>query len=264
MRLLRVRKWLYLSSGIILVLDYGLYSAQALATAFPAVQFPGWLISQAAFAGLAYLLALYALLSHQLWKTYDIVLDERLTFRRLEEFEQARSRIVKAVENEVARRRSIESNLVDSLSRQTDEIAEVSRILDDIERGREGVILEAEERLGSSRPILPSQLESHPVLQTKLLDFDQRKVANIDKLARLKVGVDEAHRALAEVRFPENPGSPFSDSPEVQEAQRAFDDLARKDPASRKGYRRNEIAIDIIRVCVPAVAALFATARYLL
>lgn len=117
-RLMRVRKWMYLSSGVLALLVYDLYSPDDMKRIIPPLDVPVWLIGQAVLIGLLYLLLQFSLLSFQLMTTYDIILRERLKFRRLEELNAARVRLKEASDEHQAdvsaRRAMIEEQLADN------------------------------------------------------------------------------------------------------------------------------------------------------
>lgn len=53
------------------------------------------------------------------------------------------------------------------------------------------------------------------------------------------------------------------DYPPLVEARMAYDELIAENPAARPGYRKAEVAIDLFRLSVPAVTAVWAIVQYL-
>jgi len=95
-RLMKTRKWVYISAAAATVITLRLYNPAALPDALKFIQLPAWLIGKALIGGLTYLVFQYAFLAIQLGVTYDIVLGERLSSRRGEQIEAARKRFSEA------------------------------------------------------------------------------------------------------------------------------------------------------------------------
>ena len=150
-RLMKVRKWMYLSSGALLLLAHGLYSEDKLATLFTPVRFPSWLLGPALASGLMYLLVQYGLLAIQLRTTYDIALKERLRFRRVEELASAQLRVDSARERVTARLSELRANDLSDLATLA---ADIQATEDEIGRmAREAEDLRDVDRRGKGTPL---------------------------------------------------------------------------------------------------------------
>ena len=91
-RVLKTRKWLYLISLASVAVGSSLYDPKATKDLLKIVSLPTHTLEIALALGIFYLGLQYLLLVGQLISTYDIVLDERLTFRRAEELASATDR----------------------------------------------------------------------------------------------------------------------------------------------------------------------------
>ena len=91
-RLLKTRKWLYISSFASLLISNGLYDETSAARVLSPIKLPASALETSLRIGLLYLIVQYILLLIQLWTSYDIVLEERFVFRRADELTKARER----------------------------------------------------------------------------------------------------------------------------------------------------------------------------
>jgi hypothetical protein len=235
-RLLKTRKWLYLSAGGVTLIGLGLYKPAAAAAALKVIELPAWLLQQALYVGLAYLTAQFGFLLWQLVVTYDIVLRERLAYRRAEELSQAAERLSTAEEEKAAYedsklspdRRARLQSLQDELNRAEAEI-------DTLYRPREegGAVAFGTVDWDKARQVVMERLN---LAQAGLNDF-RIETARNDPLAAARARqVDEARFALIKLR--------------------------RQDPASRPGYGLFEAVIDIFRVVPPLVFAILTLVRF--
>lgn len=233
-RLMKTRKWLYLTSAIALILSFRLYDEEAAGDILRVVELPWWLISQAALGGLIYLSMQYGLLVRQLLSSYDIILAERLAFRRAEDLAKAQERL-------------------DNQRR---------KVIDDYEAG---IVAQRAEvtTLKSDRAALRSGRDKL-LLDVKRLD-NAYTAADWEKKRQSEEKLDEVERALQSVEqrvtraenASEAPPPPDVDgNPEVMAARADLELLRSQNPADRGGYRQAEIAIDVARLVVPALSAL--------
>jgi hypothetical protein len=100
-RLMKTRKWLYLTSALAIVMSQGLYDEEAAKALLQVVAAPEWLIRGAVKIALGYLLLLYSLLFLQLATTYDIIWRERL-FKSAREKDRSASIAVEAANRELS------------------------------------------------------------------------------------------------------------------------------------------------------------------
>lgn len=95
-RLMKTRKWLYLTAFFATILTLGLYSASEAWKLMPFLLVPEFFLKQICWGALLYLNLQYMALLVQLVSTYDIVLGERLRFKRQEEIDASRKQIADA------------------------------------------------------------------------------------------------------------------------------------------------------------------------
>lgn len=241
-RILRARKWLYLSAAVATILALGLYDAEAAEAALKVISLPGWLLSQAIAAGLAYLLIQYGLLLFQLAVTYDLVLSERLAFRRADELSAATDRVMRARDEFV----SADTNFREKA------VAELSQLERDVTTARD-----AEARAIEAASQFPAKDRSDPA---RKVDLERRLAIAAHIRANQERKLQELSDQLA--------GK--VDNPEVGttrqaliEADRSLERLRRQDPAARKGYSSAEQLIDIARVVPPLLVAMLSLAALL-
>ena len=244
-RALKVRKWLYIFSALLILLFHDLYNEDAAAkVTLGVIQLPSWLLSQTISISLAYLLALYGFLAFQLYRTYDIILDERLAFRHKEELLQRSSAIYDA-----------EKELEEYRSKQ---IAEAdARVYESRERYRfiQNELLIADKDLNEDENSDPDDLK---------FSAHERKryVSTLNSRAR------EAQREISKAQTdqarissePFDPRDKYAGQLFValQTAKSDFERLNKQDPAARRGYKDAEKIIDAARLFTPAAIALFA------
>lgn len=91
LRVLKTRKWLYITSIAGLIIANGLYNEKAAEDALKIIKIPHYFLRGGVLVGMFYLVLQYAFLIVQLISTYDIVLSERFTSRRADELASARN-----------------------------------------------------------------------------------------------------------------------------------------------------------------------------
>jgi hypothetical protein len=241
-RILRARKWLYLSAAAATFLTLGLYDSGAANGILKVVSLPQWLLAQATAAGLVYLLIQYSLLLYQLAVTYDLVLSERLAFRRADELSAATDRL-KRTRDELAAAEAAEGAAASN---------EFEAAKSELEAARTMEAREAENLGASDLGFLdPETLE----------DAQRRRLAIMSKLRA------DAERKLqgASLRL-----TGAVSNPELQalrqaatEAEAALEYLRRQNPADRRGYSAAEKIIDVSRVVPPLIVAILAAGALL-
>lgn len=236
-RVLKTRKWVYLSAAVATLLSTRLYDAEAANALLKVIDVPWWLLSKATLAGGFYLLVQYGLLGRQLHSVYDLVLEERLTFRRAEELRNAQDRLDK-------QRRSVIDRHTKLLDAEDEKRAKLykdkSALLDETDRLK--VVIKTHEN------------GYGPVAQEKLRQAQERLKQVEKNLSYVTKEAKAADEELAAQSLTIN----TDEDPEVAAAKMALDELRRQDPADRKGYRQSEIAVDAIRIFAPALFGIFA------
>lgn len=235
-RVLKTRKWVYLSATVATLLSTRLYDADAASALLRVIDVPWWLLSKATLAGGLYLLLQYGLLTRQLHSVYDLVLEERLTFRRAEELRNAQERLDK-------QRRSVIDRHTKLLNAEDEKRATFYK--------DRSTLLNEADRL---KVVIKTQENGYgPVAEEKLRQA-QEKLKQVEKnLSYVTKEAKVADEELAALSRTIN----TDDDPEVTAAKTALDELRRQDPADRKGYRQSEIAVDAVRILAPALFGIF-------
>lgn len=244
-RLLKVRKWLYLTSCFTVVLAFELYDAAAADALFEVISVPIWLLQQFTIAALAYLTFQYLLLLFQLSVTYDIVLGARFTFRQADEAANAAERFRSAEERLAAARDKVRPARVK-------EVSEVSRRVSSERQALEAsrhmlAMLEDRARLLA--------LESDPVVIESTQNELRQARQDVSAAEKRVAATQQRLRAVKRGRVPDESSDQDAAERELWAAEMAFNALQRRDPARRAGYRVAEIALDGIRIVPPLVVA---------
>lgn len=245
-RIMKTRKWLYLSSISALAISHGLYNEEAAFETLKFIRVPYFVLKPALSIGVVYLLLQYILLVLQLVATYDITLAERFTFRRADELASARERL------KVSRREHAES--VDAFSKNA--FAALARRSIELEKDLVSVTEERQSAIESRKMAEASGLPAR--------ELQQR---------RHHEGRTQAQYALAKARFDEvakDPEAAMSrmearSDPDVQialesvfEAEEVLASLQKQVPSERAGYKIFERLIDLSRVAPPLLLAVYA------
>lgn len=223
-RLLKCRKWIYLSALGISVVSHNLYDPEGLTRIIPFLTIPSSAIYYSSVVGGFYMLARYAVLGRQLCSTHDLVLKERLRYRRQSELDRADESLREAIgvrDDAIAQRRrdiQFESNHL------TSRIEELEGILKEMQTSRPS----------SPKTVEEAQLERHHQrgveLAAKQIDDCRRRLENIE---------DEPE-ILAKVRA-------------VQHFEKAKALIGNEDPSKRPGYIWNEYVLDIMSLALPVI-----------
>lgn len=228
-RLMSTRKWIYVSSALAIVLISGLYDEAAAKALLKVVALPTWLIAPAVAFGLLYLLAQYALLLGQLWVSYDIVMGERLAFRRADELNAAKQRVKEASEAVEKKAAKIFQTREERLVSLEQAIISTAKLRD--QAHEEALVLVSDSSLNA-----PGRLAA---VNERMKNLD-------DEMVRLADEKFKARRENSEaVRLP-----PDED---LADAKALLAQLSAQDPADRKGYRSSEMMIDGLRLGPPMV-----------
>lgn len=245
-RVLKTRKWLYLTSIAGLVLAQGLYDQEAAARLFSVVSLPEDILKQAVFGATAYLSTQYAFLVIQLATTYDIVIRERLTFRREDELSSARDTVTTLSKQ----LRDVEATSYEAWHSEMSKKIDEAKFLSDAgelrlaERKRLVSEGETQSRVGSSpyagSPPVEARYELNRERAQQALRADTvQKLIRARDAGPERLDSDQA-RAVGE---------------DLRKAREAHAALYNEVPANRRGYRLLEKLIDSARILPPAVLA---------
>lgn len=222
-RLLKARKWLYVSAAIATALSSNIYQPSAIVEVIKIVAMPVWFLGPAMVGVLAYLLIQYTLLYVQLRAVYDIVLKERFVFRRADELSKARLAIGDAKLALDSERRRLSTAHADRARSLTE--------LDRLRKNRDDLLQKRQESSGH-------------------VGATNRVIVESGLLSAIKE---------AEARLEANPFPDPRQLPRLEEAidvaQRAYDQLTEENPANRARYVDTEKTIDALRVLTPLVVA---------
>lgn len=239
-RLMSTRKWIYLSSALAIMFAADLYDQAAAKGLIRVFDLPLAVISPAVLIGLLYLLLQYGLLIGQLAVSYDIIMDERLAFRRAEEIADAQDRVKLAREAALKRRQEQDQALIRA-------------------------VIEASERVKTAQ----DELEKLAI-EERRLEFEMGNLVDLkldqtrERLARVRGTLPALEAALASAEVQRSTATLQSrpdDDPDIVEAMKVLDQIRAQNPADRRGYRQAEIAIDWLRLGPPVLVGAGAAAR---
>lgn len=236
-RVLKTRKWLYVSAALGTIVALGLYDPMAAKSVLKLVALPEWLVRQALFAGLAYLSAQYLLLCGQLLVTYDIILRERLGFRREDELRVGRESV-----------RDAQRELIAYEDQRPLVPLKELVAADEEYRNAEGRLT----RLLKDAAEAPTMV----TIGTKQFDLTENQVeqarAEVDSAKRrLELMRRDADRLEKARSLPDPVRRSLEES--AKAAVEALVALEMEDPARRQGYRLMEVVIDGMRLAPPVI-----------
>lgn len=236
-RVLKTRKWLYLGAGLATLVAIGLYDEAAAKSLLRVVALPTYVVRNFLFVGLTYLLIQYVMLVAQLVVSYDLVLRERLAFRREDDLAAGRQKVADA-QRAISEYRDERPSITP---------AEIARATDRVDLAR-AKLVEIQTRLSNAPVAAPGS----GVNLDGLAELGA-KAAITDSEAHL-VSILERKEQLDAQRAEEDPVK-TSLLASLKVAADALSLLQREDPAQRLGYRKFEMAIDGLRVFPPAAFA---------
>lgn len=247
-RVMKTRKWLYVSSALVITIAGGWYDAASASKLIGgAVDLADLLLLPALTIGLGYLTLQYGMLLAQLIVSYEIVLRDRLAFRRQGELVEARDRSA-AAHREVS----------DVFRRLAQEHEEKGAKL-------EAALQSAAMKLSVPQP--PTDVESQVAAarSTDPSELVRESDGSIRPRLNLAVLQREHDRAEAELAAHRLTRVDFTTHPDfiaaratADEAEKQFAKIVRDDPASRRSYRWLERAVDGVRVFPPLFVAGYA------
>lgn len=230
-RLMKTRKWLYLFSALLFMAHMRIYVQSGLSEIIPFIRLGNDTLMHASLFGGAYMAFIYVLLANQYRKTHDIIMTERLTFRKDENVAEARNNIEQAEQKR--------GELIKSLIEDADvKIENNKSILDRIER--------------SIRSLEGEIDVSYTIEREAEARLHELKV----EAERLKTYLVSLQSDSANVM--ENPAVK-AETVRISELQASYRAIIHSDPASRPGYVRDEYVIDLARIVSPLVWFLFAS-----
>lgn len=231
-RLLKTRKWIYVSAALAILLAYDLYRPDAAADLLKVIGLPPLLIGPALMVGALYLLVQYGLLLGQLWVSYDLVLQERLTFRRAEELTKAQERVRMAREAAAKQSRATRDELRSDLAEVQRALSTAARELDE----RELDLKRLEGTYDNTASLKREQVTRRIELLKALTLQGQRRTADLEE-------------QISEATFDVD----VAEAPDVEEAEAELRHLRAQNPADRKGYKAMEVAVDVLRLIPPPI-----------
>lgn len=246
-RLMKTRKWLYLSSAASLAVSGGLYNEPAATALVKIVKLPTSIIAPSLVIGIVYLLVQYTSLIGQLISTYDIVLTDRFTFRRSDELASARERVSEA-------RKQLNSSV--SAFRQNYTLAldvREKELLSELSAETKSLKAMEEKRVHAEK----NRSEASEIAKLRHSESRQKAIrAGVtNSLRKLKADT------LAELDPSYDPNVRLAEDA-LLEARQALDILRYQVPSERKGYKLAEIIIDLIRIIPPVIIATLALLHF--
>lgn len=246
-RLMKTRKWLYLSSAGSYATTKGLYNEEAANSIIKVFDFPSDLVAKALLVGTAYLSLQYIMLMIQLISTYDIVLNDRFVFRRADEIGAERDRVSDLTNKHIEAISEFEKDHSLALAeKQTRLMALVDK------ESAECSIYEAQwlgihvtqhssKDARQVRYSLLRQRAKRALAVRKLDDLEERGIADLEPIDDPRV--KSAYDALLEAR-------------------KSLRHLQAQVPSDRLGYRLSERIIDLARISIPIFASLTTVVYY--
>lgn len=247
-RVMRTRKWLYLTSAASLAVSGGLYHPAAANALVKVVSLPTQVVAPTLALGVGYLLLQFCILVRQLVSTYDIVLSERFKSRREEELGRARDNVRQA---QAEHRASVEKFRREPERALAKRIAELEAEHKErqSELGTATNVRSAAERSGVAGQRLAAlwHQENRAKTMTATARSAIRRLQR-DALGQLDPAYDEGVALAVEG---------------LDGAQEALQALRRQEPSERRGYRTSELCIDALRIGPPMIAAALALLHFL-
>lgn len=233
-RVMKTRKWLYLAASLVLLVIGGWYDPASVTSLIGGVvDVEDALVTTPLIVGLVYLTLQYGLLVTQLLVSYDIVLKDRLTFRRQEDLATARERALAA-------RKEASQVFADIAARMKETNAD---LVHEVEQARR--------HSKFTSAMNPANTAARKERESEIRRAEARLVAAENAIAQ--------HR-LSNFDLTANPE--FKAAQEnAQQMERALEEIAKENPALRRGYRWMERSVDALRVFPPLFVALFALWR---
>jgi|GEM_PF-2618980 len=246
-RVLKTRKWLYISSAAATVLALGLYKPSAFNEVFKIIELPARVAEFTIALGLIYMVLLYIFLCWQLIITYDIILGERFSFRREEEISSALDRVDESQRALSEYKDERQKPDIDSLKKAEQYLEDSIDNLQKFERQVGPGAPDDIENLSTSE-LLKAAAEGSPILSLISARRELRTANDLVTSERAEFSERES-----EIQKPDPVRLSLQAS--LARATNTLNALSREDPARRLGYRKVECSIDILRVGLPIFVA---------
>lgn len=239
-RVMKTRKWLYLSSAASLIISMGFYDASSTTALVKVIKLPTSLVAPAMAYAVTYLLLQYVFLVGQLISTYDIVLSDRFIFRRADELASASDRVK---DNRIQLNAAIAQFNIDSQSAYESRERDLTSAL----KAVESQLSSAEESIASSEVVNFSEDEIRKI-RHDVGRLNAVRAVCAQNLYKLRE--DRAKELL-----PEHDSNVRMAQSTLGDSERAFAMLQHQVPSQRRGYQLAERLIDFTRISLPALSA---------
>lgn len=249
-RMMKTRKWLYVSSAMAIALSLRLYDDKAAEDLLKVIELPWAVVANVVIGGLSYMLIQYGFLTGQLVTSYDITFKEKMVFRREGELANARGLLSDrqtALADYKDQRPQPDENAVRQAQRMVYEArAEVEDLV------RQGPTSIDPGTLNLPEDMLNNLRESQETQHRFAINAAEARLKSKSKT------LSELQRAAAKRTNELSQPDPVRVSLEqsVLEAEAALKELYNDDPALRRGYKAFEVGIDCMRVATPALVAI--------
>lgn len=162
-RLMKTRKWVYLSSALAVLLARDAYYPDAAHAIIKVISLPLTLLVPSVFLGLVYILLQYSTLLVQLYGVYDLTLMDRFRSRKWDDIDLAQKKLEEASKNLREMDRSQVTGMMTSTRSAIDENIKRESLL-------RSAVIEAEKEYSAAVSSDPSQRTSYR--QTEIaIDF---------------------------------------------------------------------------------------------
>lgn len=235
-RCLAARKWLYVTTSALLIVNFGLYDASAFKALISLFSLPEVVLKRSLLVASIYLILQYSLIVAQLITTYDLILNERFKLRKFDEMDAARKRLTAAR---------------DSYANNKEKFA-----------GNEKI---AVERRSSARALYLSDLENSSGATVAGIQGELDNLSGHDQETRLRYAQlrNKSRLALEARRFDERYADEYNSyieqydaelensRSEVAQAEQLIFSLLQDEPSERRGYKITERLFDLFRISPP-------------
>lgn len=246
-RVMKTRKWLYMSSAASLIVSLGFYDASSATDLVKVVKLPTTLVAPSLAFGVTYLLIQYGFLLGQLISTYDIVLKDRFIFRRADELSSARERMVDARQKLSASIAEFRRSNDTAFNSRERELAASLQLEDDLLAAAEKNRINLERRKSPDEHIALARHDEGRRKALRAVAANHLKKLRDDRPGELQPDHDPNVR-MAELA--------------LEDCERAFLTLQRQVPSERTGYQLAERLIDFSRILPPLAFAALALLHY--
>jgi len=246
-RVMKTRKWLYMSSAASLIVSLGFYDASSATSLVKVIKLPTTLVAPSLAFGVTYLLIQYGFLLGQLISTYDIVLQDRFIFRRADELSSARERMFDARQKLSASIEEFRRSNDTAFNSRERELSATLRLEEDLLAAAEKNRINLEGRKSPAEHIALARHDEGRRKALRAVAANHLKRLRDDRPGELQPDHDPNVR-MAELA--------------LEDCERAFLTLQRQVPSERTGYQLAERLIDFSRILPPLAFAALALLHY--